>query len=363
MRAILLSDEGPALLRDADRDVDGVLIENLVAAPDFRDWFLSMAGCFPPPEARLVVSAVRRGARTDNGLDLLLRVEADGSAETLLVVNRLVPSLRLAQQARAETAAQSRAGVSVARLVLVRPEAAAAHAADIDGLFAAVITHDFLRALFAARAEAATGELALRLSHHALLLDRALRVGSAALAAVTQTPEDFLADYRTLLAREAPELPPGVGMIASKPETDLPLMAFAVEALPRWPFLPPMRLAHHLRDGIVSLTFYGWGPHLSELARVMEPVLSRTPFSLALAPPRRPEARSGLMIVHEVPRLDPSRPLADQESEAAAGIAAADIMRRWFAGQRPPARLWAEIAGGVRAEDRVHRFRHDLALG
>jgi hypothetical protein len=338
-------------------------VENLVAAADFRDWFLSMAGCFPPPQARLVVSPVRRGARSDNGLDLVLRIEGDGPAETLLVVNRLVPSLRLARLARAEAAARSRPGEAAVRLVLVRPDAAAAHAAEIDGLFAAVITHDFLRALFAARAEAAAGELALRLGHHARLLDRALRVGAAALAAAVQPPEDFLADYRALLAREAPDLPPGVGMIASKPETELPVMAFAVEALPRWPFLPPMRLAHHLREGIVSLTFYGWGPHLAELARVMEPVLSRTPFSLALSPPRRPAARSGLMIVHEVPRLDPSRPLAEQEPEAVAAIAAADMMRRWFAGQRPAARLWAEIAGGVRAEDRVHRFRHDLALG
>lgn len=364
MRMSLPPEEPGVLLRDAERDIDGVLIGHLLAAPDFRDWVLTSAGA-PPVEGRnVVVTPVRRSRKSDTGLDIVLTLGEDRNRDAVLISNRLVPAPRIARKARAEADAMAEAGQArTVRMLLIRPEAAAAHSAEADPLYDAVVTHDWLGTLLEVRAAGAAGELAGHLAHHVAVLARAMDVAARAIETTPiHTTEEFLDDYKSLLARAAPSLPPGVGMVASRPETDLPLMVFGVECLPDWPFLPQMRLAHHLREGMVSLTFYGWGIHLSELAQVMDPVLARTPFRLALTARRRPDANPGLMIVNAVPVLDTARPLSAQEDEARAGMQAADLLRRWFIGQRNTARLWAEIAGGLRPHERVSRFDRGLAL-
>ena len=349
-----------AQLSNAERDVDRIVIEHLLCAPDFRDWLLNAAGAAELSRQNVLVESVRGGRHNDNGLDLVLRPEAKDKGPSVLIVNRLLPNRRLVEMAR-------RSGLqgygSSQRFMLLRPESAAGRCAAIDPLFDSVITHDWLRVLFEARAAAATGELALRLGHHAATIGRALSVGLAAVDAVPETNvEDFMLDYADIIERELPGFPAGAVMVEGPEPARQPLIVFPPDALPRWPFLPALRLAHHPAQGAISLAFEGWGPSLPDLAQLMEPVLSRTPYYLALGPKSAEQSRPSLMLVEDVVPVDVSRPVGQQIPSILACLNAADTLRRWFEGQRAAVRYWSDLAGTVAPEDRINRYRRDVAL-
>jgi hypothetical protein len=254
-------------------------------------------------------------------------------------------------------------GHGAARFMLIRPEAVADRSGAIDPLFDSVITHDWLRVLFEARAASASGELALRLAHHAASIGRALDVADIALAAVPETSaEDFMVDYAGLVERELPDFPQGAQMVEGPAPMREPLIVFPASALPRWPFLPPLRLAHHPRQGAVSLAFGGWGPSLPDLAQLMEPVLARTPYYLALGPKPLADQRPSLLLVEDVVPVDIDRPVSEQVPSILACLQAADTLRRWFTGQRAAVRYWSDLAGGTEPEDRINRYRRDVSL-
>lgn len=349
-----------AMLSNAERDIDRIVVEHLLCAPDFRDWLLNAAGAPDLIGRSLQVEPVRGGMRGDNGLDLVLRPEKGGQGTAVLIVNRLLPSRRLAESARRAALTLVEGAV---RFMLIRPEAAADRSAAVDQLFDSVITHDWLRVLFEARAASASGELALRLDHHAATIVRALDVAHTAMEAVPETSvEDFMVDYAALIERELPEFPPGAQMIKGPDPGREPLIVFPAAALPRWPFLPPLRLAHHLKQGAVSLSFGGWGPSLPDLAQLMEPVLARTPYYLALGPKPLGGQPPALLLVEDVVPVSPDRPVAQQVPSILACLQAADTLRRWFEGQRAAVRYWSELAGGSAPEDRINRYRRDVSL-
>ena len=349
-----------AALSNAERDVDRILVEHLLCAPDFRDWLLNAAGAADLGRQALKVEVVRGGMRKDGGIDLAIRPEKGGHGPSLLVVNRLLPNARLADMARRSAAAGYDGPV---RLMLLRPEATAERCMAIDALFDSVITHDWLRVLFEARAASASGELALRLAHHAATIGRALDIGVSALAEVPATTvDDFLADYAELLERELPDFPAGAAWVEAADATGRPLIVFPPDALPRWPFLPQLRLAHHPGQGAVSLAFEGWGPSLPDLAQLMEPVLTRTPYYLALGPKTAEQPRPSLLLVEDVVPVDVTRPVAQQVPSILACLSAVDTLRRWFTGQRAAVRYWSDLAGTAAPEDRINRYRRDVSL-
>lgn len=349
-----------ALLSNAERDIDRLVVEHLQCAPDFRDWLLNAAGAPELVGKPLAVEPVRGGMRSDNGLDLVLRPDGGRPGPAVLIVNRLLPNRRLAEMAQRAAAARF---PGTGRFMLIRPEIAADRSAAVDQLFDAVITHDWLRVLFEARAAAASGELSLRLEHHAATIGRALDVAAGALDAVPETSvDDFMVDYAALIERELSDFPPGVHMIEGAAPNGDPLIVFPPAALPRWPFLPPLRLAHHPRQGAVTLSFTDWGPSLPELAQLMEPVLARTPYYLALGPKPAGEGRPALLLVEDVVRVDVDRPVAQQVPSILACLHAVDTLRQWFVGQKAAVRYWSDLAGSAAPEDRISRYRRDVSL-
>ena len=349
-----------ALLSNAERDVDRIVIEHLLCAPDFRDWLLNAAGASALSHGNLVVDSVRGGRHDDSGIDLVVQPEAGGQGPTVVIVDRLLPNRRLVESARC--AALLRYGQDV-RLMLIRPESAADRCAAVDPLFETVISHDWLQVLFETRAAAAKGELAKRLEHHAATIARALAVGRAAVGALPETTvEDFMHDYADVIERDLPGFPPGARMVEGPEPARHPLIVFPPESLPRWPFLPGIRLAHHPAQGAVSLAFEGWGQSLRDLAQLMEPVLTRTPYYLALGAKTGESLRPALMLVEDVVPVDVSRPVAEQMPSILACLNAVDTLRRWFEGQRAAVRYWSDLAGTIEPEDRINRYRRDVAL-
>jgi hypothetical protein len=357
-------DDAPGLLRDVERDLDALLVEHCVCAPAFLDWLLTVATGDPLGPRGAQASPVRKGPRSDNGADVALTLEGDGGATLVLLSNRLNPKAPLARACRAEADAAVASGrAAAAATVLIRPGALAERCREADACFDCVIEHERVLALLEERRADATGENARRLDHHAALFRRALETARR-VAEATPPPdaEDFLDGYLEILAAVAPDLPPGVGMRARRPGGDTPMMVFAPEALPDWPFLPQTRLAHHLREGVASVLLYGWGARLAEVAHVMEPALARTPFRLAVQPGRRQAARAGLLIVADTRPVDPARSIARQRDAVAVAIARVDLLRRWFAGHRAAARYWADAAGHADGLEPAARVRRDLTL-
>lgn len=358
-------EDAPGLLRDVERDIDALLVEHLTCAPAMLDWLLTVAAGAPLGPSRAVILPVRKSRKADNGADVSITIDGDGGAALVLVANRLHPKLALARACAAEATAAVGAGrVGSAMTVLLRPDALAGRCQEIDACFDSVVAHERVLALIEERRLQASGEGARRLEHHAAQFRRALE--TARRVAETTRPPDaeyFLPGYLEILAAVAPEALPGVGMRDHRPGAGTEMMIFSPDALPDWPFLPQMRLAHHLREGFASIMLYGWGARLGDVATVMEPALSRTPFRLALYSGRRREARPGLMILAETRPVDPSRPAASQREAIAAAVSRLDLLRRWFAGHRAAARYWAEAAGHGDSLEPAARVRRDLALG
>jgi hypothetical protein len=353
---------GLARLRNAERDIDRIILEHFHCSPDFRNWLLGASGLGAADEAELVLESVRGGQRTDHGIDLLLSAPRLRSA--VAIANRLVPSQRLAEAARRAVIDETVGGpLKIVRLMLLRPEAVVSRSTETDRLFDAVITHDWLKVLFEARAMASGGELARRLDYHAQTLSQAIALAEEAVTSMPeQSLDDFMVDYLAILRREAPTIPDGAVLIEQQGSMDQPIVVFPPAALPHWSFLPGMRLAHHTREGAVSLSFSGWGPSLPDLAQLMEPVLSRTPYYLALGRKPTDDGLQALMIVEDVPAVNIQRPVRQQEAAVVAAVRAADALRRWFESQRAPVRYWAELAGSGGGESRINRFRREVTL-
>jgi hypothetical protein len=347
-------DRAATVLRDAERDIDALLVEDLLFAPEVQEWLIGRVVSGDWRAAPLTVDAIRRPAREDYGIDLTVHVAAEGRTVALRIANRLLPRPRLARMA-----AESRE--ADAPLVLLRPACADARCVEIDPHFDAVLTHDTYAQLLRARAGAAGGEIGQRLLHRAGRIEAALHAAARALrTAPLNTAEDFIHGYLALLPAIDVDLAAHPNLLDTRCDPRNPMVVFAPEALPRWPFLPQLRLAHHLREGMVSLAFAGWGAFFGEMAQVMEPALARTPFHLAVS--QVEQGPPALMIIDETAHLSLNRAPEDQEASIRTAVLAADRLRRWLAGQRSAARYWAEIAGEGRGEDRHTRIRHDVTL-
>jgi hypothetical protein len=349
-------DDAATVLRDAERDIDALLIEDLLFAPEVAEWLLGRV-LKPGGEIdRLSARQIRRPARADDGLDIAVDVTCGGKPVAVRIANRLLPRPRLARAAAEACETDNAFGI------LLRPECASSRCTEIDPHFDAVLTHDMLAQLLKARAATEGGEIAQRLQYRAVRIEAALDAAARAMrTAPLNAAEDFIRGYLALMPAIDVDLPVHPHLLDTRCDPRNPMVVFAPEVLPNWPFLPQMRLAHHLREGVVSLAFGGWGAFFNEMVQVMDPALTRTPFHLALGSgEHEPPA---LMIIDETAHLSLTRPPEDQEASIRAAVLAADRLRRWFAGQRAAARYWAEIAGEGRGEDRHSRVRHDVTLG
>jgi hypothetical protein len=331
-----------------------LLVEDLLFAPEVREWLIGRVLGRGVATEGLQAHAIRRPARDDNGLDIAVEVTAGGQPFTIRIANRLLPRPRLARAAEASRAEGS-------PIILLRPECASPRCADIDPHFDAVMTHDAYAQLLSARASTEGGEIGQRLLYRAGKVERAIEGAARAMrTAPLNTAEDFIRGYLSLMPSIDVDLAPHPNLLDTRCDPRNPMVVFAPDALPHWPFLPQMRLAHHLREGVVSLAFGGWGAFFNEMAQVMDPALTRTPFHLAQsAAEHQPPA---LLIIDETAHLSLNRAPEDQEASIRTAVLAADRLRRWFAGQRAAARYWAEIAGEERGEDRHSRVRHDVTL-
>jgi hypothetical protein len=191
------------------------------------------------------------------------------------------------------------------------------------------------------------GELGVRLKHRHAILEQAITKSRRGYEAVPlPVIEQFNAKYVALAKKECPALKAGPSMLKEGRPGESKTMIFAPEVLPRWDFLPQMRIVHQLREGNANINFYGWGDHFTVLAGMMASDLAGTPYRLVPTVNKRANGKSGLMIVVETDPIDNLSGFDAQRAKILAGMKATDNLRAWIWSHEDPIRRWAAAVAG-----------------
>jgi hypothetical protein len=363
--AATLRQTGPHQTRYAENAVEQCLAENLQCCSAFTGWFIRQSlRNFQMDIAieKTTVDRVRADGDADGGHDLRVVVDLGLIRLALLVAIRFAhrPSLaRRAREAAAQMAASGKAAIAAS--VWLTTAAAAAEATGADLGYDQVVTLDSVIRELRHEAACAAYELKRRREFQVELLEAAAGSAAAASAAPADGRDAFWTRYVALVADRAPTL--GIEEARMAQDTARGMLVFDPDTLPRWSFMPVVRLAHHLREGIASILIHDWGEDIDGLAQVMQPAMDGTRYHLTLAPGRFPGAKPGVMIVAETPALDPSAPFDGQRRAAMRCVAEIDALRGWFASRKGVARYWSDFVTPTPATEGPTRVRRDLKLG
>jgi hypothetical protein len=351
--------------RYAENAIEQCLAENLQCCPVFTGWFIRQSlRNFQMDIAieKTTVERVRADADADGGHDLRVVVDLGLIKLALLIAIRFThrPALaRRAKQAAAQLATGGKAAIAAS--VWVTAPAAAAEVASADLGYDQVVTLDAVIKELRDEAACAAYELKRRREFQVEVMLAAARSAAAEAAEPVAGQDVFWRQYLALITDHAPELCVEEARLSNDPARGM--LVFDPDTLPRWSFMPAVRLAHHLREGIASILIHDWGEDIDGLAQVMQPAMDGTRYNLTLAPGRFPGAKPGVMLVAETPPLDPAAPFEGQRRAALRCVTENDALRGWFTGRKGVARYWSDFVTPTLAGDGPTRVRRDLKLG
>lgn len=351
-------------MRYAENAIEQCLAENLQCCPGFTSWFIRQSlRSFQMDIAieKIEVNRVRADGDGDLGHDIRLVVDLGLIRLGLLVAVRFTHRQALARRAK-EAAAQMVTSGQVALAAAVWVTTAEAIIEVESGSFGYdhVITLEAVIKKFRDEAACAAYELQRRREFQVDVMEAAARDAGIVRAGSTTGQDAFWTSYLSLIADRAELL--GIETARLTQDAGSGMLIFDPDTLPRWPFMPTVRLAHHLREGVVSILIHDWGEDIEGLASVMQPALDGTRYHLTLAPGRYPGAKPGAMIVAETPVLEPASPFEAQRRPAARCVAEIESMRVWFSGRKGVARYWSDFVTPTLATDGPTRVRRDLTL-
>ncbi len=332
------------LTHATERDIDLLLIEEFVASKSFSSWFLSQLGLdeFQSGEASVFHSMRRIHNRRE--IDISVDISAPSGRVLLLVENKLDTDEQSDQAKSYREEAELRASEYQRVLtVLVCPE----HYIESHHRFASefddVVTYEAVCRHFSSRTPAASDEIGARCLHRAKLLEQAIAKSRRGYVPVVHPAKlAFSNQYVALLKELESPLIPGPSMKKDSGAESV-TMIFAPETLPKWPFLPQMRIVHQLREANANINFYTWGDHFSHLAQAMAPALQGTDFRLVSTVNKRRGGRSGLMVVSETPKVDQFANFDQQREAITQGIRATEKLRDWLLEHRTDVEVWSRI--------------------
>lgn len=320
-----------------ERDVDLLLAEELKCCGHFRRFFVDALGL--PPMAK--VATVQQSKRLHHGrreVDVALIYEIDGgSTVTVLIENKLEtpeqPEQAETYRREAERVAAESGGV--ARIILCSSQAYAAKNQMFARKFDAHLSYETLRSYFA------TGETDLTLErrrHRVELLEQAIerhRRGYVERPVVAIGA--FNKRYVALAAEMAPQLKPGAAMLKEARPSESKTQIFSSDILPRWPFLPKMRLVHQLRAGNVNFCLAGWKQRQDAIKATFDVVIDAGPIFLDTSP------KGALMFRVGTPMVDNMRDFETQRAAASKGINAASQLLAWVLGNEARFAAWSRL--------------------
>ncbi|WP_333833310.1 hypothetical protein [Rubrimonas sp.] len=345
-----------------------VLAENLACHPSLMRWLTQqvlpdLSVDLSGAATRVDFASAEPGSDPDPGWDLKAIGDFGEIDIAFLISVRFEYRAAAARKARETAKALSASGeAAIALGVWISAKAEIDRMADEPVHCDRAVGLEKIIDMLDGEARCSAYELQRRREFQIGLLRAALRSAADAAEAPVAPRETFRRHYLDMIADEAPLLT--VDFARERVDEDFAMLAFDVAALPRWPFMPTVRLAHHVREGFASILIHDWGADLEGLAGVMEPALDGTPYSLALAPSRLPGGKPGVLILAETPVLDPDRPFAAQRRDARTCIRAIDGLRGWFAARKSVVSYWSDFIGGAEESHVGHsRVRRGFKLG
>ncbi len=352
-------------MRYAENAIEQCLAENLQCCNGFTGWFIRQSlRNFQMDIAieRTTVERVRDDGDADGGHNLRVVVDLGLIKLGLLIAIRFGHRPALARRAKEAAAQMAASGkVAIAASVWLTTPAAAVEVEGSELGYDQVVTLDAVIKELRDEAACAAYELKRRREFQVEVLEAAARSAAADSAAPAHGRDAFWKGYIALITDRAPAL--GVEEARLSSDSGRGLLIFDPDTLPRWSFMPAVRMAHHLREGIASILIHDWGEDIEGLASVMQPAMDGTRYHLTLAPGRFPGAKPGVMIVAETPPLDPSGAFEGQRRAALRCVSEIDALRGWFAGRMGVARYWPDFVTPTSATEGPTRVRRDLKLG
>lgn len=337
----------PVLTHATERDIDLLLVEEFAASPLFAAAFLKFIGLGDLGFQRASVMHSVRRIYSRREIDISARIQTRAGDVLLLIENKLDTSEQPRQaESYREEAREQAASHHLVRTILICPQDYRAANSGFAAGFDHVISYESLADFFEARAAREKGELSGRLSHRARMMRQAIEKQRRGYTQVIHPAKrEFTTRYVELLREMAPELIPGPSMLRES-AADSVTMIFGPESLPKWPFLPQMRIVHQLREANANINFYTWGDHFNELAARISADLAGTGIRAIPSVNKRKNGRAGLMLMVPTPALDHFIPFDDQTEAVREGIAATRALRTWFVSHQDEVRGWAALVPG-----------------
>jgi hypothetical protein len=299
------SEEHITVASVAERDVDLLLLEELIVNAEFLQHFLTLAGV--RDSERWSIRRAERSATDSIGeSDLVLHLTGTCGDCVVLVENKLSAAFQPKQAERYQQRGRQAvlAGAEFCHSVLVAPsEYAHGSTCNFDGR----VNYEALICWLNDRTD-------LRSRYRATFLSLALQKGSLGYHPVgDQAVSNFWHCYWVYATHHAPEL----GMPQPNPKPSRSTFVFFHGAGLR----PGVTLIHKMIHGFVDLELSGWGDKLGELQVRLGSVLRA---NMALVKTGRSAS-----VRRSVATLQPSEAFCDQVDSVAEALAAARELRDW----------------------------------
>lgn len=293
-----------------ERDVDLLLLEELYANPDFREWFIPRCCGLIAGSAELV--EVKRSVTQSSGesdLELTCR-QPDGTLAKLLIENKVDAAFQREQAARYTQRARAYVAnghCACVRTVLIAPRDYFGAKRDSHG-FDGALTYEEIQDWFLRSALGARG------LYKAVILKAAINKATLGYNPIADdVVSRFWYAYWEISIAQAPEL--AMNRPGSKPARST-WIYFAPSGLP-----PNARLVHKLGHGVIELTLGGAGERLGELRSALRDILTRDMVV------ERTGKSSSIRL--KVPEVNASQDIDAQRAAVSAGLDAARQLLAW----------------------------------
>lgn len=332
------------LTHATERDIDLLLVEEFAASASFSSWFLEQLGLSVEGMGAVKVFHSTRRMHNRREIDITVDVSTDAGGVLLLVENKLDTDEQPNQAKSYREEAGFRASEYQRVLtVLVCPEHYIARHHRFAQAFDRVVTYEAVCQHFKNRTQTVPDEIGARCLHRANLIEQAITKSRRGYAQVVHPGKRAFSNrYVAILKELGSPLIPGPSMRKDSGAESV-TMIFAPKTLPKWPFLPQMRIVHQLREANANINFYTWGDYFPALAQAMAPALQGTDFRLVPTANKRRGGRSGLMVVAETPKVDQFADFDQQREAIVQGIKATEELRNWLLDHRADVEVWSRI--------------------
>lgn len=343
----------PTLTHATERDVDLLLVEELIGSQEFLSWVASKAGWSEAPVSWKVLHSKRR-TRNRREIDIFVEIStADSRKPSVFLIENKLSEDEQPDQAESYREELARIGddCSFAAMLLVCPNSYASVHHAFAEKFDAVVSYETVADFLRQRSRSVDTELGRRLAFRAELLGQAIHKFRRGYTPVPNAIiGTFNQNYVALLSRIAPEIRPGKSMLGdARPDESVSMIfdhALSLAFLAK--DIRPRRFSHELgrnqdhRANYVAVTFAGWGPAFKQIEKRLLAETAGTGFLFATKPATAKRPNPGLVMSLATKPADNQAAFETQLPMLTEGIRTAQQLRAWLEENQSILRGWRD---------------------